>query len=320
MEHDELRRDIVSAMDACFACVDARPSQKTRILRRIEGEVHMKRKRSYGVALAMALVLALCGGVVAAELGIFGQFGAVSEYSAERLGHLDEAANAVGTRVESDEGFALTLEQAYCDGSRLYYSYTLEGEGFMLGDGAELADGTNLTIWDRGDETDESGVTRGYQEVELPEAAAPGEALPVVLTVICPSGDGSYRYVDVPFTVALAERQTRTGSAAFSEYTAEAALYITDVEIYGEVDVIGQMGWRDLYMNRADTDEVDYVVDYLLIADGAALSNKDYTYGEANNGYGIPVRYDLPESCESLVLRPVRYLSGECEAEEIALR
>lgn len=319
MENDELRRSIHEAMDECFAYTDARPSQKYRILNRIEGEVQVKRKRSYGLALAMALVLALCGGVVAAELGIFGQFGAVSEYSAARLAHLDAAANAVGARVESDDGFALTLNQAYCDGSRLYFSYTLEGAGMTLGDGAELKDGTSLTIWDRGDETDESGVTRGYQEVELPKAARPGEALTVLLTVIIPDGE-TYRYVDVPFTVEPVQRESIGGSASFAEYSAEALLYITDVEIYGEVDVIGQLGWRELYMNRADTDEADYVVDYQLIADGEILYNKDYTYGEAEGGYGIPVRYDLPEGCASLVLRPVRYLSGECADEEIVLR
>ena len=95
MSEDKLRGAIVTAMDDCFMQVDARPSQKTRILRRIEGEVQLKRKRSYGVALAMALVLALCGGVVAAELGIFGHFGLVSEWNSARLARLDEAANAV---------------------------------------------------------------------------------------------------------------------------------------------------------------------------------------------------------------------------------
>ena len=59
MERDELRQEIRSAMDACFACADARPSQKNRILNRIEGEATMKRKRSYGAVLALALVLAL---------------------------------------------------------------------------------------------------------------------------------------------------------------------------------------------------------------------------------------------------------------------
>lgn len=318
MSEDKLRDAIVIAMEDCFMQVDARPSQKTRILRRVEGETTMKRKHTYTLALAMVLVLALCGGVVAAELGIFGHFGLTSEFSGERLSHLDAAASAVGETVTSPEGFALTLEQAYCDGERLYFAYSLTGEGVVLGDGAELQDGTVLTIWDRGDETDAQGVTRGYQEVELPEAAKPGEALDIVLTVIVPDGE-TYRFVDVPFTVELAQRQTLTGSAAFSEYTASATLYITDVEIYGEVDVTGPETWPDLFMNRTDA-EIDYVVDYQLIADGTVLTNKDYTYGEAEGGYGVPVRYDLPESCEHLVLRPVRYWSGECADEEIVLR
>ena len=318
MSEDKLRGAIVNAMDDCFMQVDARPSQKTRIMRRIEGEVALKKRRTYTLALAMVLVLALCGGVVAAELGIFGHFGLTSEFNGERLSHLDEAASAVGETVTSPEGFTLTLEQAYCDGSRLYYTYTLTGERMTLGDGAELPDGTVLTIWDRGDETDERGVTRGYQEVELPEAAKPGEALSIVLTVIVPDGEW-YRFVDVPFTVTPAERKVRTGSAAFAEYSAEALLYVTDVEIYGEVDVVGPEMWVDLFMNRTDA-EVDYVVDYQLIADGTVLANKDYTYGEAEGGYGVPVRYDLPESVERLVLRPVRYWSGECADEDIVLQ
>ena len=278
----------------------------------------MRRQHTYTLALAMVLVLTLCGGVVAAELGIFGHFGLTSEISGERLSHLDAAASAVGETVTSPEGFALTLEQAYCDGERLYFAYSLTGEGVVLGDGAELADGTTLTIWDRGEEKDELGVIRGFQEVELPEAAAPGEALDIVLTVIVPDGE-TYRFVDVPFTVEPVQREVRTGSAAFDEYTASAQLYITDVEIYGEVDVVGPEMWRDLFMNRTDA-EIDYVVDYQLIADGTVLTNKDYTYGEAEGGYGIPVRYDLPESVEHLVLRPVRYWSGECADEEIVLR
>ena len=120
----------------------------------------------------------------------------------------------------------------------------------------------------------------------MAEAAKPGETLSIVLTVIVPDGE-TYRFVDVPFTVEPVQREARTGSAAFDEYSAEALLY---------------------------------VVDYQLIADGTVLTNKDYTYGEAEGGYGIPVRYDLPESVEHLVLRPVRYWSGECTDEEIVLR
>lgn len=320
MENDALRQRVHAAMDECFACTDARPSQKYRILNRIEEEVHVKKRIPMRLVFAVVALLALCGGVIAAEMGIFGQFGMVSEGNSQRLAHLDEAASAQPSRFESGAGFALTLEQTYCDGARLYFTYTLEGDGFTLGDGADLEDGTGLTIWDRGDETDETGVTRGYQEVELPEGYAAGEAMTVVLTVIDNSAESGARFTHVPFTVVPTARTAKTGSAAFDEYAAQAVLYLSDVEIYGEVDVTGQPAWRDLYMNRADTDDVDYVVDYQLIADGEVYANHDYTYGDAENGYGIPVRYDLPENCESLVLRPVRYLSGECPDEDIALR
>lgn len=278
-------------------------------------------RRVMAAALAAVMMLALASGAIAVGLGLFGQLREKreDESSYARLALLDEAAASVGETAVLDGGTELTLEQVYCDGDRLYYSYTLAGNRVTLGDGAELADGTNLTIWDRSEETTD-GVTRGYQEVELPETAKPGEALSVVLTVIISGEDGTYRYVEAPFTVKPVQRETRTGHASFEEYVADALLYVTDVEIYGEVDVIGQLGWAELYQNRADTDEEDFVVDYQLIADGEVLYNKDYTYGEADGGYGIPLRYDLPESCEMIALRPVRYLSGECAEETIVLK
>ncbi len=278
-------------------------------------------RRAMVAALAAVMTLALASGAIAVGLGLFGRLreSRVDEASYARLAHLDEAAASIGETAVLDGGTELTLEQAYCDGNRLYYSYTLAGDNVVLGDGADLADGTSLTIWDRGEEMTD-GVTYGFQEVELPDTARPGEALSIVLTVIAAGEDGAYRFVDVPFTVTPVQREARRGAASFAEYSADAALYVTDVEIYGEVDVIGQMGWAQLYNNRMDTDEEDYVVDYQLIVDGEILYNKDYTYGTAEGGYGIPVRYDLPESYESLALRPVRYLSGECDEETIVLK
>ena len=130
----------------------------------------MKKRISATLVFAIILVIVLCGGVVASELGVFAQFGAQSENSGERLDHLDEAASVVGETVTSDAGFTLTLEQAYCDGSRLYFAYTLAGDGFTLGDGADTEDGTSMTIWDRADELNGwhnlrlsgSGTARGH--------------------------------------------------------------------------------------------------------------------------------------------------------------
>lgn len=323
MENERLRRQICTALDDCFAQMDKRPSQKSQIMNRAFMEDRGRRRAPAALVLAVVLLMALSGGAVAAKLGIFSQFigGESKEWNGQRLERLDEAAQTVGETVHSPEGFSLTLEQAYCDGDRLYFAYTLasETEGYMLGDGASLEDGTSMTIWDRNDTSLDSCTTSGFQEVELPHSAQTSDALTIVLTVFCPNADGTHRYANVPFTVTLAERDALMGSASFAEYSAEAALYVTDVEIYGEVDVFGQAAWGKLYMNRADTNTEDYVVDYRLIADDKVLYNKDYTYGEAEGGYGIPVRFDLPESYESLALRPVRYLSGETEAEDIPL-
>ena len=278
-------------------------------------------RRAAVMALAAVMMLALAGGAIAVGLGLFGRLGEGREETPgyARLVLLDEAAASIGETVSLEGDAKLTLNQAYCDGDRLYYSYTLSGERVVLGDGADLEDGTGLTIWDRGEEMSD-GVIYGYQEVELPETAEPGEALALVLTVIAENADGAYRYMKATFTVTPVQREARRGAASFEEYSADALLYATDVEIYGEVDIVGQTGWAELYYNRMDTDEEDYVVDYQLIADGEVLYNQDYTYGEAEGGYGIPVRYDLPETYESLALRPVRYLSGECDEETIVLK
>ena len=324
MSDEMIRRKLHAAADDCLSGVARMPSQKKAVFDRIENMEHARarmRRPKMAVALAMVMLLTLAGAAVAAGLGLFGRLreSRVDEASYARLARLDEAAASIGETAVLEDGTELTLEQAYCDGDRLYYSYTLAGENAVLGDGADLADGTSLTIWDRGEETTD-GVTFGYQEVELPETAKPGEALSIVLTVIAEGEDGAHRFIDVPFTVTPVQRETRAGAASFAEYSADAVLYVTDVEIYGEVDVIGQMGWAELYDNRMDTDTEDYIVDYQLIADGEVLYNKDYNYGEADGGYGIPVRYDLPVSYKSLVLRPVRYLSGECDDETIVLK
>ena len=324
MSDERIRLMLHAAADDCLSGVAQMPSQKKAVFDRIESNGNpkcVKARMRLALVPVMILMLALASGAVAVGLGVFARLreGREEEMSYERLALLDEAATAIGETAVLEDGTELTLEQAYCDGNRLYYSYTLAGENVVLGDGADLADGTSLTIWDRGEETTDD-VTYGYQEVELPETVKPVEALSIVLTVIAEGKDGAHRFIDVPFTVTPVQRETRAGAASFVEYSADARLYVTDVEIYGEVDVLGQMGWAELYYNRMDTDEEDYVVDYQLIADGTVYYNQDYTYGKAESGYGIPVRFDLPESRERLELRPVRYLSGECDEETIALK
>ena len=323
MENERLKRQIHAALDDCFAQMDKRPSQKNQIMSRAFEE-NRRRITPAALVLAVMLLTALCGGAAAAKLGLFSRFisGESREWNGQRLERLDEAAQNVGQTVHAPEGFSLTLEQAYCDGNRLYFAYTLTGEteGYSLGDGAHLADGTRLTIWDRGDETLNAYTTKGFQEVELPEEIAADSTLDIALTVICPKDQDQLRFAEIPFRVEISEPEPLTGKAVFDEYTAAASLILSGVEIRGEVMITGPTDWKTYYHNRADVTE-DYVVDYQLIADGEVLYNRDYTYGkETQDGYGVAVRFDLPESYENLVLRPVRYLSGETSSEDIPIQ
>lgn len=141
---------IRESLRACLS--DSRfPAQCQReVLERIHGEQPlMKRKIPYAVVLAAALLLAMSALAVAAGLGVFGSLkdNLNGEINGARLERLDQAADSVGAgasisvyaadpapnatdydRILAAQGkrtFGLTIHQAYCDGRKLYYSYTL---------------------------------------------------------------------------------------------------------------------------------------------------------------------------------------------------
>lgn len=143
---------IRESLRACLS--DSRfPAQCQReVLERIHGEqLLMKRKIPYAVVLAAALLLAMSALAVAAGLGVFGSLkdNLNGEINGARLERLDQAADtlnasaavaapttevtptAAGTLYDelvARQGartFDLTIHQAYCDGHKLYYSYTL---------------------------------------------------------------------------------------------------------------------------------------------------------------------------------------------------
>lgn len=323
MENERLNGQIRAAFDDCFAQIDKLPSQKNRIMSRAMEYDRGRRRTPTAFVLAAVLLTLLCGGAAAVKLGVFSRF--ISQDAAwnsgQRLARLDEAAQTVGQTVHSPDGFSLTLDSAYCDGDRLYFAYTLSSEDgrHALGDGAALADGTRLTIWDRNDEQLDAGTTKGFQEVSLPQNFAAGNAVGIVLTVIRQGAQGKPYFEEIPFTVPYTQPCRLQGEAAFAQYAAKADLILTGVEISGEVMISGAPGWAQREEDRADTDE-DCVVSFQLIADGETLYNKDYTYGErTESGYSIPVRFDLPQSCERLALRPVYAITGEAEGEDFAI-
>ena len=162
---------IRESLKACLS--DSRfPAEKQwEVLERIHGEQSvMKRKIPYAVVLAAVLLLAMSALAVAAGLGVFGSLSRNlnSEINGTRLERLDEAADSVGAgaaisiyaaepqpdatdydRILAAQGkrtFGLSIHQAYCDGHKLYYSYTLttNKKELTLGEGKP----TGMNSWD----------------------------------------------------------------------------------------------------------------------------------------------------------------------------
>lgn len=137
-----------TALKDCLAGSEFPAARQREVLQTIQEGKPMKRKIAF--AFAMLLTLALGGAALAAALGVFGHFGDQEMYtlSSERLKKLDEVAESLDAQVtlaapqpqetvpaqttreeliqhQYGRTFSLTLNQAYCDGNKLYYAYTL---------------------------------------------------------------------------------------------------------------------------------------------------------------------------------------------------
>lgn len=139
MQDEVFRRKLKAAADECLSGVECMPSRRGAVLSAIrtqDSRGGTRRKASFAAALAVMLAaLAVTGAAVG--LGLFGRLreGNDGEPNDERLALLEEAAqDARGdpvARIEQD-GFELTVDQAYCDGRKLYYTYTLRQNGVRL--------------------------------------------------------------------------------------------------------------------------------------------------------------------------------------------
>ena len=422
MDDRKMRRLIHTAADECLAGVDALPSRHDEIVRKVKGEMKTVKKRiSLTLAFVIVAMLALAGTAVAAGLGLFGQFAGTkdNDWASEKLEHLDEIATPVGetahveaypsgiaigstTRdsiLTSWDGatFELTLDQAYCDGQKLYYSYTLTttgptarilGQGgatgfnswtvdypgetyessgihcgerddeavraffsenlaqnktayaavnyFGLGDGADMMDGTPAMIYDSGETYVDDRTICGYQEVELPEGTETGDTLSFTLaigygaTVYMQDESGLHSayvqaeknrgWIDVPFNVPVDSSAVRlTGTGEIGGYAAKATLTVSGAELYGEVVMDGPDTWAEAIVN-AQSRVDDMINSFVLVADGERQENLDGGIGPVGNGqYNLPLRFNLPQSRESLVLYPVYENAGINMSEGIAL-
>lgn len=296
--------------------------------------------------------------------------------------------------------FELTLNQAYYDGYKLYYAYTLTRDGqddfisgedmptgftqwdsmqegfyatsvtatadsaidpqisayfaehpigyiaylmMNVGDGADM-DGKPLTILDSGMERIDSHTIQGFQEVKLPDGFEPTDVLSIDLIVSynmhvwAQDGQNTYHtilrtpenrgFFRLPFSVKLnGQTETYTGSIQTRAYNAQATIRMSDVDLSGEV-VFDAPEWAMAF--EADSDgkhlmNMPYIHNYTLIADGVELPNLDGGFGVNRDGqFFIQIRYDLPESLNSLTLVPTGTGLGESataerENEEIIL-
>ena len=291
--------------------------------------------------------------------------------------------------------FKLTIDEVYCNGNKLYYTYSFThddnlvftGEGKPsgfdawdvdwpgkkwggdiaslgnyqywadedawfaahpqdswfgsltagVGDGADLADGTRLRIWDSWLERVDAHTERAFYEVELPEGYEAGESVDIVMTVMY---GGVLNYVNaagvhwahmvpadnrgilrVPVTVPVTGSVTQLmGDMEPKEYGAHARLLVSDFDVTGTVTVEAAEGWN----SDLDEESGDYVCSYKLIADGEEKENINGSVSPiAENGtYEIGMRFNLPASTEHITLRPVRRISGVVVdgSEDIVLR
>lgn len=404
-------KKIADALKACLANSEFSKERQQAVFREIRGEhVKMNRKISVSLVFAIVLILAIGGMAIAAGIGLFGRFSEdeMSYNKNVRLEHLEDSSQVIDESVkvtapenaqepqealtlyeeitagQGGRTFDLTLNQVYCDGYKLYYTYTLKtnrmdityGEGrpsgfdtwmmeepgsrmadvwwiepeetftqicewldggaqryvimdaVGIGDGADIDDGSEhgipTMIYDSGSEwTDELTLT-GYQEVELPQAYAPGDTFDILLTVMYGTSvfyqDETGVYWDhvsqsenrgiikVPFTVSVqGSAQEFTGTLQTNDYTATAHLTVSDVSVYGEV-VFDAQDWVERFnadWTQADASEPEWITSYTLLAGEEELKNIGGGYGVNPDGqFIVMVEFDLPQDLQNLSLQP----------------
>lgn len=393
-------------------------------IRRPKAERHYRRNSTRTLMIAILITLLLAGVAIAATLGIFARFidHPLNEMSRSRLEHLAEAGQALNQVIEveipqhadqagmtdyerivarqSSRKIELTMDQVYCDGNNLYYSYQLSEPGRMMtlgtgkptgvkvwedaypgmtirdvnwmvgegeeeaeeiaawlmeggaryaiydhvgmGDGASLDDGTEkgqyLAIYDSNSEYIDAFTQQGFQQVELPENYVPEGTIDVLMPVSISTGiiyqdeTGLYTtvvrnpenrgYHHVPVTAKVTGKPEEfVVEADFDEYSAEVHLAISDVDISGDVYINAPQAWLREF-ERNDVDQEPYVFEYALIADGVECRSVDGGWGidKQSGRWHVMIRYDLPESTESLVLIPKRRGVGMIDSEKIVIR
>lgn len=170
--NDNLIRE---SLKSCLSASSFPIEKQWEVLERIQGDQPiMKRKLSFAFVLAACLLLAMGALAVAASFGVFGTLSDNENayVNGARLERLDEASDtlnisatvaaptpevmptAAGTLYDElvarqgTRTFDLTINQAYCDGRNLYYSYTLTTNQNELSFGEGKPTGFDAWEWE----------------------------------------------------------------------------------------------------------------------------------------------------------------------------
>lgn len=135
---------------------------------------------------------------------------------------------------------------------------------------------------------------------------------------ISPIPEAYVGVIRVPVTIPVTGSVTQLrGEAEFEGYRAKAELRLSEVDISGEILVTPES-----VLETADRPPEADVQGYALLADGVLVSDSwgARVWSAEDGAYRFEVRYALPESTQSLALRPV-YRDGTMpEGEDIVLR
>lgn len=317
------KRKIREAMTDCLSGVDALPSMRADILRAAKGEKKVKRSLNKGLVLALVLILMMSSVAVAAGLGMFGQLGQREDADARMTG-LETVSIVLDKDFYIGSDVTLTVNQAYYDGSRVFISYTVEGDyqgaGLNIHDGMQIGDEYIDIIG--GDCYDtEDGQMIGWKECEVPADLAADEVTFSIGTVT--AGNVKETTVWHDFTVKKATASAvLTGTTQTANRSATATLTASAIDVKGKVVVACPDSWVEIWRTWENPDKIDYIREWVLYAGGAKVVGDNLDGGidaRVDGQLTFGICYKLDDLLQEMKLVPVYSRTGENMAEAISL-
>lgn len=206
-----------------------------------------------------------------------------------------------------------------------------------VGDNMDMADGTNMNIIGGGGDNvyQADGSYINWKECEVPADKAADEITVCLLMATTQAtyyqtedclyylNDGFPQTNKFAFTIKKAEVLELKGSGKGPEWTAEANLTVTDVDVKGEVVVTCPDDWHSVWMTWENPDKIDYIQEWVIYMNGEKLQGENlygYIGGMGSTGleFGVCYKLDAPAASD-MKLVPVYAYAGEKLDEAIVL-